>query len=372
MGIIDGWLRRRDRWLASAAFRSWAARFPLTRPLARRRARQLFDLCAGFTYTQVLLACARLDLFEQLADGPRTLQEIASGCRLEPAAASRLLEAAVSLRLLQRWDGGSYRLGELGATLLGNEGVLAMIRHHPLLYRDLVDPIALLRGELPATELGRFWGYAGRPGEGSALEPAAVAAYSELMAASQSLIAEQVIGAYRFARHRRILDVGGGEGAFLQAVAAAVPGLRLALFDLPGVADRARQRLAAAGLADRTTVHSGDFARDPLPEGADLITLVRVLHDHDEPLVRGLLQAVHTALPVGGRVLIAEPLAGSSGAETVGAAYFGMYLLAMGSGRARTHDELRALLGSAGFAKVRALKTAIPLQTSVLIAEKPG
>lgn len=278
----------------------------------------------------------------------------------------------MSLRLLQHWGVGSFRLGELGATLLGNEGVLAMIRHHPLLYQDLMDPVALLRGEARPTELERFWGYARSPGEGHALAPGEVAAYSALMAASQSLIAEQVIGAYRFGRHRRVLDVGGGEGAFLQAVATAVPGLALELFDLPGVAERARQRLAAAGLADRARVHGGDFARDPLPGGADLITLVRVLHDHDEPLALRLLRAAHAALPVGGRLLIAEPLAGSKGAETVGAAYFGMYLLAMGSGRARTRSELVALLGAAGFSGARELATPLPLQTSVFIAEKRG
>lgn len=330
----------------------------------------MFDLCAGFTYTQVLLACVRLEVFECLADGPRTLEEIASACRLEPEAARRLLEAAVSLRLLQRWGGGAYRLGELGATLLGNEGVLAMIRHHPLLYRDLTDPVALLRRELSSTELGRFWGYARHPGEGHALATEEVAGYSELMAASQSLIAEQVIGAYRFGRHRRLLDVGGGEGAFLQAVAADAPGLELGLFDLPGVAERARQRLESAGLSARVTVQGGDFTCDPLPQGADLITLVRVLHDHDEPLARRLLEATHDALPVGGRLLVAEPLAGSPGAETVGAAYFGMYLLAMGSGRARTRPELVRLLQAAGFSRIRELITPLPLQTSVFIAEK--
>jgi len=318
----------------------------------------------------VLLACVRLDVFHLLADGPRPLGEIAVACRLEPEAASRLLEAAVSLRLLQRWGAGAYRLGELGATLLGNEGVLAMVRHHPLLYRDLMDPVALLRGELASTELASFWGYARSPGQGRALAAAEVAAYSELMAASQSLIAEQVIGTYRFARHRRLLDVGGGEGAFLQAVAAAVPGLALELFDLPGVVERARQRLGSAGLAARVAVHGGDFTRDPLPAGADLITLVRVLHDHDEPLVRHLLRAVHAALPIGGRLLIAEPLAGSAGAETVGAAYFGMYLLAMGSGRARTRAEMVGLLEAAGFSRVRELATPLPLQTSVFVAEK--
>ena len=59
-----------DRLLASPRFRQFATRFPLTRPMARRRVRALFDLCAGFVYTQTLLACVRLRVFEILRDGP--------------------------------------------------------------------------------------------------------------------------------------------------------------------------------------------------------------------------------------------------------------------------------------------------------------
>ena len=60
----------RESLTARPAFRAWAARFPLTRPLARRRARELFDLCAGFVYSQVLTACVRLKLFEVLHEAP--------------------------------------------------------------------------------------------------------------------------------------------------------------------------------------------------------------------------------------------------------------------------------------------------------------
>jgi demethylspheroidene O-methyltransferase len=59
-----GWLQRQ---ISNPRFRRWAAGFWLTRPLVRRRAGQLFDLVAGFVYTQVLLACVRLDLFDRLA-----------------------------------------------------------------------------------------------------------------------------------------------------------------------------------------------------------------------------------------------------------------------------------------------------------------
>ncbi len=56
---------------------AWAAAFPLTRPIARRRTRALFDLCAGFVYSQILLACVQLQLFDILAERPATAAALA-------------------------------------------------------------------------------------------------------------------------------------------------------------------------------------------------------------------------------------------------------------------------------------------------------
>ena len=79
------------------------------------------------------------------------------------------------------------------------------------------------------------------------------------------MVAEEVLATYRFDRHARVLDVGGGNGAFLRAVAAEAPRLDLMLFDLPAVAEEARARFAAAGLGARASVHGGDFTQDALP-----------------------------------------------------------------------------------------------------------
>ena len=71
----------------------------------------------------------------------------------------------------------------------------ALVEHHALFYDDMRDPVALLRGET-VTRLGRFWPYAHDAGVGDSADPAACAAYSELMACSQQLIAEDVLAAY--------------------------------------------------------------------------------------------------------------------------------------------------------------------------------
>ncbi|MBV9537346.1 MAG: methyltransferase domain-containing protein [Acidisphaera sp.] len=360
--LLDG----RDRLQASPAFRRWATAFPLTRPVARRRARALFDLCAGFAYSQILLACVQVGLFELLADGPLEAAAIARRTELPVEGARRLLAAAASLDLLARRGEDRYGLGNLGAALLGNPGLVAMIEHHTMLYADLRDPVGLLRREQVGTSLGRYWGYAeSSPG---ALTAPEVSPYSRLMAASQPLIAAEVLAAYRFGRHGHLLDVGGGTGAFLLQVAEHAPGLKLTLFDLPAVAEVARARFAAAGLGDRAQAVGGDFHSDRLPQGADAISLVRVLHDHDDASALALLRSARTALSDDGTLVIAEPMSGTAGAAPIGDAYFGFYLLAMGRGRPRTPAELGAMLRQAGFAEHRLLRTRTPLLARVILA----
>lgn len=364
---IDGW---GDRAGLAPGLMAFAVRFPLSRPVARRRAGALFDLCAGFVYSQVLVACVRLNLFDVLRDGPHTVPELATRLALPEAGARRLIEAAVSLRLVKRAGHERYRLGPLGRAVVLDPGIAAMVEHHSMLYADLADPVALLRGESGARALGAFWSYSGTE-QASDLQRERVLRYTRLMSASQAMVAREVVGAYPFRHHHRMVDVGGGDGTFLEAVARAAPDLQVMLFDLPPVAAEAEARFGRAGLSARAHAVGGDFRHDPIPTGADLISLVRVLHDHDDDTVSDLLASVRRALLPGGTLLIAEPLADTAGAERVGGAYFGFYLLAMGQGRARSPDELTRLLRDAGFVDVAQRSTALPIVTGVLTAKVP-
>jgi len=389
----DRYLAIRDRWLASPRFRHWAAAFPLTRPTARKRARALFDVCAGFVYSQILFACVRLKLFDLLAEGPLTPAEIAARLSVPPQSTERLLEAAASLRLVEKRGAGRYGLGSLGAALVGNPAVGEMVEHNRLLYADLHDPVGLLRGERADTELGKYWAYtppadklagklagkAGLPLEADAsrnpdawrkAEDARGADYTTLMANSQPLVSGEILDAYPLTKHTALLDVGGGDGSFLIEAGRRYSHLQLRLFDLPPVAGRASQRFHALGLDDRAQAVGGSFLRDALPLGCDIVSLVRVVHDHDDAAAMTLLRAVHHALPPQGTLLLAEPMMGTPGAEPVGDAYFGFYLLAMGRGRPRTPHDLQQMLEGAGFSQTQLLKTRQPLQSRVLVARK--
>jgi demethylspheroidene O-methyltransferase len=379
-GWRERWRSLRDRWLTDPQVLTRLSRFALTRPVARRRAAELFDLVAGFVYSQVLLAAVQLDLFARLARSSLTPAQLAAESDLPPAAAERLLAALAALRLAEVRDGTAderaaadrhaafhrrYGLGPLGAAMVANPGIAALVRHHGALYGDLADPLAVLRREGPGA-LSRYWSYA-TASEPGALADAEVLPYSALMSASQPMVASQVLDAYDMQRHRLLLDVGGGEGVFVAAALRRAPQLRAMLFDLPPVAASARAALAHRGLADRVRTVGGSFHTDALPDGADVATLVRVLYDHDDVPALAILRAVRRALPVGGTLLVAEPMAGTRGAKAMGAAYFGLYLAAMGSGRSRSAAELTALMREAGFGAVRERATALPLQAGLLV-----
>jgi len=358
----DHWRAWRNGLVGDPGFQRWASRFPLTRPMARRRAQTLFDLSAGFIYSQIAQACVRSGLLTRLSKGPASVADLSAVVDLNADATLRLVRAAVALKLAEPAGPDRYALGMEGAALLGAPGVTAMIEHHALLYADLADPLALLRRGGGGGALAGYWPYA----DGDTPDPEAAAAYSGLMSVSQAMVSAQVLDAFDLSRHRRLMDVGGGQGTFLRAVGARAPHLDLCLFDLPPVAARARAAFAAEGLTVEAA--GGSFFDDPLPRGADVISLIRILHDHDDGPALDILRAVRKALQSGATLLIGEPFAAEPGAERVGDAYFGMYLLAMGSGRPRPIREVIDMCRTAGFSTARRVSTAMPLIAGLVVA----
>ena len=351
-----------NRLVGSRSFQSWAARFPLTRRIVRREGEEMFDLVAGFCHSQILSALVGLGILELLSEGSRDVGQIARTCNVPADRLDILLKAGEALGLLKT-QRGKVRLTRRAAALAGVPGLPGMIRHHEVLYRDLSDPVAFFRGETE-TELAAFWPYVF--GAGAAEDPGTADRYSRLMADSQALVAEDTLASVDLSKVRHLMDVGGGTGAFLAAVSAHSPTLDLTLFDLPAVVPAAHKRFDDLGVKVR--IVPGSFRDDSLPEGADAISLVRVLYDHQDDTVLHLLRSVHDALPVGGRLIVSEPMTGSRRPERAGDAYFALYCLAMQTGRARTAHEIAELIAKAGFGDIRIPASRRPFITSVVEA----
>ncbi|MFN6980026.1 MAG: methyltransferase, partial [Gemmobacter sp.] len=312
---------------------------PILRRIVAAEGAALFDVIAGFAQTQTLLALVELRVLHRAAEAP-----VGDVPGLSPDRAAILLRAGAALRLLRRRRDGRYGLTMRGAAFLGVPGLEAMVRHHRVLYADLADPVAFLRGETDPA-LARFWPYVF--GAGAAADPDMAAQYSQLMAQSQVLVAEDTLRLVPLRGVSHLMDVGGGTGAFLRAVHAAHPRLALTLFDLPAV-------VAGAELPPGARVAAGSFRDDPLPVGADAISLVRVLYDHQDATVGALLARAHAALPGGGTIIISEPMSGGDRPDRATDVYFALYTAAMRTGRTRSAAEIAQLAAQAGFSSIEA------------------
>ncbi len=352
-------------WAARLAQQPWFHRFctrvPGLRHIARREGSALFEVVSGFVRSQCLLALVELRVLHRLAEAPESTARLAVLSGVPADRMAVLCQAGAALKLMRR-KGDQWRLTTRGAAFLTVPGLDAMVRHHPVLYRDLTDPVAFFRGETQP-ELAGFWPYVF--GAGGAADPSLAARYSALMSDSQGLVADDTLRLLDFRSITHLMDVGGGTGAFVAAVGRAHPGIKRTLFDLPAVVAG-----AGARLGPEVAIHPGSFRDEALPQGADAISLIRVLYDHADETVAALLANAFQALPAGGKLIISEPMSGGIRPDPATDVYFTVYTLAMGTGRTRSSQEINALLLQAGFTSVTSARTQRPYVTSAMMATK--
>ena len=193
-----------------------------------------------------------------------------------------------------------YRPGALMRAFFHADGTLIWFYQDFLRYfRNVLgfDLVDVLRGKpVPSVP------YPPRePGDVEALEAWMRTTAAETMAAIQEAV--------DLNRVRRLLDVAGGDGTMAVHYARRYPKLHVTIFNLPASAKLARENVARAGLGRRIRVVEGDFRRDALPRGYDLVQFSRVLADWPEQLCRRLLAEAQASLVPGGQVVICEPLA---------------------------------------------------------------
>ncbi|MAT87345.1 MAG: SAM-dependent methyltransferase [Aestuariivita sp.] len=356
-----------NRLFSSSKFQNWASDTPIIRAFARKEGEEIFDLVMGFVNSQVLWALIDLKVLESLINGPLTKFEIAAQVGLSSERTAVLLHGAVALGLLRQKSQTKFSLSRKGASLLGVPGLTEMIKHHSHFYKDMSDPVALLRDEVD-TELSRFWPYVF--GASKDAPKGVTEAYSNLMAASQQLVARDTLKMISLSKSKKLLDIGGGSGGFAIEVAQKYPNLLLSIFDLPQVEETALQRLNAEALDERIGFVSGSFRDDLLPVGFDAISLIRVLYDHSDNTIIALLKKVYDTLPIGGQLIISEPMTGGDRPNRSGDVYFAFYTMAMRTGKTRSPNQISQMCRRAGFSVVKIPRSPRPFITSSVLCIK--
>jgi hypothetical protein len=189
--------------------------------------------------------------------------------------------------------------------------------------------------------------------------PEEAANFDAAMGAFTAQIATAVAAAYDFSGFRRVVDVGGGNGALLVGILRAHPSLKGTLFDLPQVVERARPRLREIGLGDRCEAMGGDVFAE-VPGGADAYLLKHVIHDWDDDSAVAILQNCCKAMSPAAKLLIIEgvyPRCVDQSEASRGAAANDVNMMVCTGGRQRSEAEFRSLYSAAGFVLSRIIST---------------
>ncbi|MGD0496947.1 MAG: methyltransferase [Bryobacteraceae bacterium] len=313
----------------------------------------------AFQESRAILTALELDLFTAVGGGAAA-PEAAAAMGVDVRAGEMLLNAMTALGLLVKQD-GAFRNTPVAAryfTAASPDNARPALMH-----------IAHLWARWSAlTECVRVGAPADRPDGGAGDEE-----WTEAFIAAMHRFASERVGAVVRAigpgSIRRMLDVGGGSGAYSIAFAEANPGLRADILDLPAVIPIARRHIERAGVADRVHLRSGDLRSDKLGEGYDLAFVSAICHMLGEDENRDLLRRCYDALAEGGRVAIQDFILEPDKTEPKQAALFALNMLVgTRAGSAYSEPEYAAWLAEAGFREIRRVR--LPGPAGIMIGAR--
>jgi hypothetical protein len=323
---------------------------PAATPAPAALSAQFLDLFLGYQRTQLLYVAATLGLADLLADGPRTVADLATATSTHPPSFARVLRALAGLGVFAAREDGRYELTPLAQPL--RSGVSGSLRALVLAQGEDLYPVwgALLYSvQTGAPAFDHLYGMANW--EYRKLHPDVNARFNAYMSDLAGRRAAAVAAGYPFPDAGVVIDVGGGDGTLLAAILARHPGLRGILFDQPHVVKEARQRIAAAGagITERVDVIGGDFFA-AVPAGGDYYLLSAVLHDWGDDHAAAILAQCRRAMEPGAKLLVIEQVLPPGNDPSLVKLFDILMLVTNAGGRERTEEEWRTLLAGGGFA----------------------
>ncbi|MBC8869110.1 MAG: methyltransferase domain-containing protein [Planctomycetes bacterium] len=308
----------------------------------------LLDLMRGFQIPSVLAAAAELDVFNATADTPQTAQELAVKLGCNERAMTILLDALSSVGVLAK-TGERYALASGLVPFLVDsspQSVTAMLRHQANCVRRWARLAWAVQSGGPID--------AGASVRGAEADQAA---FIEAMNVVSILVSEQLIREINPGGFRCVLDIGGASGTWTLNWLQAEPTARAILFDLPEVIPMARDRIERAGFSERVDLVAGDYNKDAMPRGADLVWVSAIIHQNSPTENRSLYGRIAEAIEPGGVVMIRDVVMEESRTTPVAGALFAVNMLVgTDGGSAFTLAEIREDLESAGFADVELVR----------------
>jgi hypothetical protein len=307
---------------------------------------RLQRLVHSYRDAAALMAAVELGLFTQVARGADTEAAVERALDLTATNAERLVTACVALGLL-------IRDGEAGTSRLRNAPDVArfLVEGEPAYagpWMVFSKPDWNEWGRLSTHLRRRDTVVLGKYAQGFTVEQARryhEATYSIGMGAARRFVRQVDL-----TRRRQILDLGGGSGCYCIVAAQHHPQLRATVLDLSPVVEVTREFIASHGLADRVTAVAGDFTRDPLPAGADVMIMASNLPQYSREIIQTVISRAFAALAPGGEMHLIGEMLDEARTGPRDPALWGLAEALWGStGVAHSVDECRGYFDRAGF-----------------------
>ena len=315
------------------------------RDVTEARAR-MEKLLAGYRMTQALYVVSVLAIPDLLADGPRTVEQLAHAADADPDALRRLLQTLSSEGVFREEEHDRFTNTELSAVLRSSSNgsvrpaaVFVGEEHHWASWGSLLHSVRTGETAMHTLYGTDVWAY-------RAAHPHSAELFDALMAALTGPVSAAVAAAYDFSSVKTVVDVAGGNGTLLRAVLTAYPDLQGVLFDQLHVIEAAKPAIEASPEGARCRLEAGSMF-EGVPVGGDVYLLKSILHDWSDEQSVEILRQIAAVLGPDNVLLVVERLLGgrNRGPET---RWSDLNMLVVLGGRERTAAEFAELADRAG------------------------
>jgi hypothetical protein len=315
----------------------------------------LFQMASSYWISQAIYVAAKLGIADLLKDRPLKCSEIAAIVGADVGSLFRLMRALSSLGIFAQTSDGYFYILPLGENLRADiPGSLKaiIITLGEIHYQACGALLHAVQTGSPAFDQvfgAGLFEYLGQNAD-------AANSFNEGMASLARMLAYGVVLAYDLGRVSSIVDVGGGNGRFLETILEIYPEIQGTVFDSAATIER--NRLRAGSKPRRCSYVAGDFFAS-VPQGGGLYFLCGVVHDWDDERAVIILRNCREAVSTTGRLFLLETVVPENDSMHF-SKILDLNMLAMSSGRERTRTEFHTLLAAAGFRMSRVVATMAP------------
>lgn len=323
---------------------------------------QLDRMITGYWISQAIFAAAKFGIADQLKDGPKSVDDLASATSTHSDSLHRLLRALASVGIFAEGPTRQFSLTPLAKLLQsdtpGSKRALALMSGDEQFQAWSEIAFSIQTGQKAFDKVfGKpiFDYLSDHPEKAQIFDAAMVGIHGRESAA--------ILDCYDFSGIGTLADIGGGNGSQITAVLERHREMKGMLFDLPHVIERAKERIAGAGLANRCQLIGGSFF-ESVPSGADVYLLRHIIHDWEEEKALAILRNCHRAMSAAGKLLVIESVIPPDN-KPFGGKFLDLVMLLIPGGKERTEEEYRTLFKKAGFQ----LTKVVPTETEVSLLE---